>query len=59
MMLKCWSDRADARPTFQALLDELKTYIQSDDGDEEGEESKPLMSNVEIGGSTEYLEVIG
>lgn len=59
LMQKCWTEKPEDRPTFQAVQDELKTFIQSDEGVDEGAESKPLMSNVDIGGSTEYLEVIG
>lgn len=54
-MLKCWTDTPGDRPTFQEVSDELKQFIQNDD--ESDSVTQPLKTNIELGGSTEYVEV--
>ncbi|KAK6175621.1 hypothetical protein SNE40_014038 [Patella caerulea] len=56
---KCWCESPDDRPTFSTLDTQLQTLITSDDKSTDNTENKPLLNAVDIGGSTEYLEVIG
>ncbi|KAJ8302152.1 hypothetical protein KUTeg_021139, partial [Tegillarca granosa] len=57
LMLKCWTDTPGDRPTFQEVSDELKQFIQNDD--ESDSVTQPLKTNIELGGSTEYVEIFG
>ncbi|XP_069142714.1 plexin-A2-like isoform X2 [Argopecten irradians] len=61
MMVQCWTDRPNDRPTFQEVNDDMKTFLSADNGEQNDDTSdtQPLKSNIEPGGSSEYLEVIG
>ncbi|KAK3101113.1 hypothetical protein FSP39_001037 [Pinctada imbricata] len=56
LMLQCWTDVPNDRPTFQEIGAEISQFIS---GDETGNENQPLQTKIEPGGSQEYLEVIG
>ncbi|OWF53201.1 plexin-A4-like isoform X2 [Mizuhopecten yessoensis] len=61
MMVQCWTDRPNDRPTFQEVNDDMKTFLSADNGEQNDDTSdtQPLKSNIEPGGSSEYLEVMG
>ncbi|XP_076468636.1 plexin-A2-like isoform X2 [Babylonia areolata] len=57
MMVACWDASPDKRPDFAQLNDQLKNFTVADKGDSDA--TALLNDSVDVGGSTEYLEVIG
>ena len=58
-MLQCWTDKVDDRPSFIEVTKEVTTFLSTEgsvDQQEEGE-TQPLQSNIQPGGSAEYLGV--
>ncbi|XP_041349997.1 plexin-A4-like isoform X2 [Gigantopelta aegis] len=59
LMTQCWMETPGDRPTFQKSLEELIRFTQTEEVGGDTSENQPLLSSVDIGGSTEYLEVVG
>nr|KAG5704612.1 hypothetical protein BaRGS_031876 [Batillaria attramentaria] len=58
IMVACWTESPDQRPDFTYLNDQLKSFVATENGTDDAT-SQLLKDSVEVGGSTEYLEVIG
>lgn len=58
MMVACWNESPDQRPDFAQLNNQLRGFVITENGTDDAT-SKLLADSVEVGGSTEYLEVIG
>ncbi|CAC5406948.1 PLXNA [Mytilus coruscus] len=56
LMLQCWTETPNDRPTFQDIQSEMKKFISKEDTNDVTE---PLATKIEPGGSSEYLEVVG
>ncbi|XP_071128439.1 hepatocyte growth factor receptor-like isoform X3 [Mytilus edulis] len=56
LMLQCWTETPNDRPTFQDIQAEMKTFISKE---ETNDVTEPLATKIEPGGSSEYLEVVG
>ncbi|GAB1598516.1 plexin-A4-like isoform X1 [Argonauta hians] len=57
LMLRCWQQQPDDRPTFSEICTTLRS-VSDNDSTMAGDEAQPLNATVEFTGSTEYLEVI-
>ena len=57
MMTACWNDSPAQRPDFAQLNNQLKTLMSADS--ESSDSTSLLKDSVDVGGSTEYLQVIG
>lgn len=56
-MTACWSQSPDQRPDFAQLNDQLKSFTITENG--ASDSTALLNDSVDVGGSTEYLDVIG
>ena len=56
LMLQCWTEVPNDRPTFQEVHSEIEKFVTKD---ETNDVTEPLTTKIEPGGSSEYLEVVG